>query len=140
MLEANTSGDSFTEFYTSLEVLGIYKKLLAGCTKTESDYPPLMKEILLEINENIREIKNIDYLAAKFYLSQSTLFRLFRTHLNTTPSKYIEMRRLAYARKLLKNGSSVKEAASASGFSNVSNFIRLFKKRFGTTPRAYKTN
>ena len=59
-------------------------------------------------------------------------------YLNTTPKNYIETRRLVYARKLLKDGYSVKDAAYKSGFSNTSNFIRLFKSRFGITPKAYK--
>ena len=138
LIEANEARDSYTEFYLTLEILGTFKRYVNKNREGEPDYPPLMKQILLDIAENVKSIKSIEYLAAKYYVSQSTLFRLFKAHLNTTPKHYIEIRRLAYSRKLLKNGLSVKDTALESGFSNVSNFIRLFKSRFGTTPRAYK--
>lgn len=138
MAEANERGDAFTEFSLSLEILGIFKAHLAPKDTEDADYPPLMRDILLDITENITRIKNLDYLSAKYYLSHSTLYRLFKAYLNTTPRQYIETKRLAYARKLLKNGLSVKETARAAGFSNESNFIRLFKSRFGITPREYK--
>ena len=139
IIEAHENEDTYREFYLSLEILGILRSHLNKGEKGP-DYPPLMKDILLDIAENISSIDSLEYLSSKFYLSQSTLFRMFKTHLNTTPKNYIETRKLAYSRKLLKDGSSVREAALASGFTNVSNFIRLFKKRFGTTPRAYKVS
>lgn len=138
IVEAHERGDTFTEFYLSLEILGIFRQHLTLRDTEDADYPPLMREILLDVTENIARIKNLDYLSAKYYLSQSTLYRLFRTYLNTTPRQYIETKRLAYSRKLLKNGLSVKDTAREAGFSNESNFIRLFKSRFGITPRGYK--
>lgn len=138
IVEANERGDTFAEFYLSLEILGIFRQHLTVSDAEDANYPPLMRKILLDVTENIARIKNLDYLSAKYYLSQSTLYRLFKTYLNTTPRQYIETKRLAYSRKLLKTGLSVKEAAREAGFSNESNFIRLFKSRFGITPRGYK--
>ena len=63
---------------------------------------------------------------------------MFKDYLNTTPKHYIETKKLAYSRRLLQNGLSVSDAAVESGFSDASNFIRLFKKRFEITPREYR--
>ena len=63
---------------------------------------------------------------------------MFKVYLNTTPKLYIETKKLAFSRKLLKDGLSVGEASVEAGFLDVSNFIRLFKRRFGVTPREYK--
>jgi len=42
------------------------------------------------------------------------------------------------AMKLMsEDGYKVQEAANTIGYSNVSHFIRAFKKRFGNTPKQY---
>lgn len=137
LVEANESGDRHAEFYLTLEMLGIFRKFI-GSDSDSTGLPCIMQDIMSDINTNLKSIKNLDYFTAKYFLSQSTLYRMFKTYLNTTPKLYIETKKLAYSRKLLKEGSSVGEAALESGFSDVSNFIRLFKKRFFITPKEYK--
>ena len=65
-------------------------------------------------------------------------FRLFKEHLNTTPKTYLESKRLVHSQILLKEGKSVLDACMESGFPDYSNYIRLFKRRFGVTPKQYK--
>lgn len=76
-------------------------------------------------------------LERRFFTSRSTLNRRFRTHLNTSPAKYVETRRLAAAKMMLEQGASVQETCAACGFSDYSHFIALFKRKFGTTPFQY---
>ena len=137
LVKANENGDRHAEFYLTLEMLGIFRKFI-GSDSDSTGLPGIMQDIMSDINANLKSIKNLDYFTAKYFLSQSTLYRMFKTYLNTTPKLYIETKKLAYSRKLLKEGSSVGEAALESGFSDVSNFIRLFKKRFSVTPKEYK--
>jgi len=132
-----TEKDAHAQFYLTLEMLGILRKF------TDSRTPQLSQEnvfesILLDISKNFKNIKNLDYFTAKYYISQSTLNRLFKKNLNTTPKLYLEMKKLAYSRKLLKEGKSVNEACAESGFADPSNYIRLFKLRFALTPNEYK--
>jgi AraC-like DNA-binding protein len=51
---------------------------------------------------------------------------------------YLESKRLAHSQILLKEGKSVLDACMESGFSDYSNYIRLFKRRFMITPKQYK--
>ena len=138
LIKANDEGDTHAEFYLTLEILGILRKFISADDIGGAQLPPAMQEILLDINRNLKGIKNLDYFTAKYFLSQSTLYRMFKVYLNTTPKLYIETKKLAFSRKLLKSGLSVAEASAEAGFSDVSNFIRLFKRRFGVTPREYK--
>lgn len=77
-------------------------------------------------------------ICEKFYISKSTLCRYFQQHFQTTPSDYIESKRLSEAKKLLSSGASVQNACINSGFSNCSYFIKRFRKKFDLTPVKYK--
>ena len=137
--DATQKGDDRRKFYVLLEILDILSKNLRAHVAPQS-IPDELKTILEDINTNFLHIKSLCYFTEKFFVSQSTLNRLFRTHLNTTPRAYLEAKRLAHARLLLKSGKSVLAAAMESGFPDTSNFIRLFKKRFSITPGQYRNS
>ncbi len=125
------------EFSLLLQILDALGKSLS-CTLAPQQMPPELKAILSDINDNFLDIKGLDYFTQKYFISQSTLNRLFRSYLHTTPGLYLEAKRLAHSRLLLKKGKSVLVACMESGFSEPSNYIRLFKKRFGITPGQYR--
>ena len=131
--------DTHAQFYLTLEMLGILRKFIVTDLNI-SEQKTVFEKILADINKNFKTIRNLDYFTANYYISQSTLNRLFKTHLNTTPKLYLEMKKLAYSRKLLREGRSVNEACTEAGFADTSNYIRLFKLRFSLTPREYKGN
>ena len=57
-----------------------------------------------------------------------------------TPNDYIKNRRLAYAVKLLLTTSlNIQEIVYKVGFSNRSHFYKEFDKRYGMTPKDYRT-
>ena len=99
-----------------------------------------LTEILADVNANFSEIASVKELAARHFVSTATLGRLFSCYLRTTPGLYLETCRLAAARTYLTEGASVSEAAEKAGFSDGSNFIRLFKSRFSCTPGEYRKN
>jgi AraC-like DNA-binding protein len=63
--------------------------------------------------------------------------RIFKQLVGQTPHQYLIRARLAHAARRLRAGSSVTDTAFASGFENLSHFIRLFKRRFGVSPRGF---
>jgi AraC-like DNA-binding protein len=76
-------------------------------------------------------------LAAEVGLSRYQLIRGFARELNLTPHAYIVQRRVALARKLLREGQPLAQVASAAGFYDQSHLTRCFVKQFGTTPLRY---
>ena len=67
------------------------------------------------------------------------LCRLFRQELNTTPHKYLANLRLETAANMLRQGDgrSITEIARMCGYSDPLYFSRVFKKRYGVSPREY---
>jgi AraC-like DNA-binding protein len=62
--------------------------------------------------------------------------RLFRDYTGKTPVEYRNDIRLENAAVLLGSGEyTVSEAAESCGFSNLSFFTRLYKRRYGHTPK-----
>ncbi len=80
----------------------------------------------------------VAHLCEKFYISKSTLCRRFRRYFRTTPSDYIESRRLSEGKKRLLAGQSVQDACFSCGFSDCSYFILRFRKKFGVTPYRFQ--
>ena len=72
--------------------------------------------------------------------TQEHLTRTMRQYMNTTPQKMINDLRLTEAARLLRNSQmSIWEVLSDVGFNNESYFRRIFKKKFGCSPKRYST-
>lgn len=134
---ASDAHDEHKQFYLTLRMLDLLRGLISEHTPTQP-IPQVLREILSDMDRNFREIHSLDYFTEKYYVSASTLNRLFRTHLHTTPRLHLETKKLANSRMLLKSGSTVLTACLESGFSDCSNYIRLFKRRFSVTPKQYR--
>ncbi|MCI8464877.1 MAG: AraC family transcriptional regulator [Lachnospiraceae bacterium] len=89
------------------------------------------------INENLTEDLSLDRLAAQFYISKYYLSRQFRQFTGLSVYQYIMKKRLIIARNLLRGGSSAMDACLQCGFNDYSNFLKAFKREFGTTPGQY---
>ncbi len=93
---------------------------------------PALSEIVESLNENRR----ITYYAELCKMSEANFRRLFREYMGMSPIEYRNDIRLLNAKNKLQSGEyNVSEAAYASGFSNLSFFIRLYKKKYGHTPK-----
>ena len=136
---ATKENDKHKILYLELEMLDIFRKSLTSASPQKT-LPPLLRQILDYIDLNFKSLSPTSALADKFFISQSTLIRLFKKHLHTTPKQYVETKRLFYSRRLLKSGASVLSACLESGFTDCSNYIRLFKKHFSITPKQYRND
>lgn len=77
-------------------------------------------------------------LAAEIGASRYQLLRAFARELGLTPHAYILQQRLALARRLMRTGVAIADAASAAGFADQSHLTKMFARQFGVTPARYR--
>lgn len=93
---------------------------------------------LTYIGEHYSEPVTVNDMAEKVNLSPSSFSHLFREVTGRSPYQFLKEIRLDKARELLLDGRlSVTDVSRAVGYSSASHFIKEFRSRFGTTPRAY---
>jgi len=76
-------------------------------------------------------------LARLMGMSPFHFARVFTELAGTPPHRYLLRVRLAHAAARLSDGESVTGTCYSSGFSNLSHFIRVFKRAFGVSPSRY---
>lgn len=97
-----------------------------------------LDRILKYINTEFASITCSKDIAERFFISQNTLERLFKSELDISPYQYLLSVRMSNACRCLCDGKTVLEACSESGFGDYSHFISRFKKKFGMTPAEYR--
>ena len=93
------------------------------------------------IDAHYREEIRLAQLSDIAGMSDSSFSRFFKLHTGRNLSDYIIDLRLGYAcRQLVDSTNSVAEICYASGFNNLSNFNRIFRKRKGCSPSEFREN
>lgn len=82
---------------------------------------------------------SLSQLAAIANLSPFYLLRVFRNRTGVPPHEYQTQVRVAHAKRLIRNGHSISEAALETGFFDQSHFTRNFKRITGMTPGHYSS-
>ncbi|MEL7205152.1 MAG: GlxA family transcriptional regulator [Pseudomonadota bacterium] len=91
------------------------------------------------MSENIEEPMATGEVADEVGISTRQLERLFRRHMQCSPSQYYLDLRLQKARNLLlQSERSVTEVAMATGFRSTTHFAKVYRKNFGVSPNAQR--
>ena len=99
----------------------------------------LTEEYARDLEAHFAEPLTVAELAARFYVSPGHLAHSVRALAGYSPKQYLRLLRLSYAKELLETTeASVAEIALRSGFSDVNNFIRAFRLRYGEAPGRFR--
>jgi AraC-like DNA-binding protein len=79
-----------------------------------------------------------DELAEVAGCSRFVLYRAFKRDFGLAPSDYQRLLRLRAARRMIRDGWAVAEAATASGFADQAHLARWFRRCYGITPGTYQ--
>ena len=98
-----------------------------------------IKNVLLRIEEDYDKRLTIREMAAECGYSESHFMRWFKENTGHRFNDYLIEYRLSRAAKDFRDGhDAVLDIAERNGFENLSNFNRLFKKRFEMTPSQFR--
>jgi transcriptional regulator GlxA family with amidase domain len=81
---------------------------------------------------------SVGALAERACLSERHFARAWRAETGLTPATYVEGLRVERARTLLEDGAPVDAAARAAGFASAEVLRRVFHRRLGVGPAAYR--
>ena len=95
-------------------------------------------DVLMYVNENYMKPLNVEALAQQFGVSVSYLAHEFKKYTSRSVYDYVLYRRVMLAKKLIPGSVSLNTVSEQCGFENYSNFLRLFYKYVGTSPKSYK--
>lgn len=93
-----------------------------------------LKSIISYINLNFADDITLHDIEKKFFISKYHLCHIFPRATGLTVHQYITNKRLAMADDLIKNGTSISEAAEKSGFNSYSSFYRAYVAEFKRPP------
>lgn len=90
------------------------------------------------LTEQVDRAVSVAEMADQASVSERQLTRLFKQHLNYTPSAYFRQLKLNYARDLLSNENiSMENVAIKVGFTSYDSFRRAFVNQFSISPAVY---
>ena len=121
----------FLEFMIQLNRAAVHDRLSFVATEESNDK---ILGVLSYLNEHLTEELTIDMLAEKFYTSKYYLMHSFKKETGYTIGNYLTIKRLRYARELIRQGMPVTTACFECGFRNYSTFFRAYRNHFGEAP------
>ena len=108
--------------------------------KKMTKYSPIIRDILAYLFANYTQNIHIQQLAEKNHISPEHLSRQFKKEVGNTITAFIAELRTQKAGELLKTTKlSISEIAMYVGYSDSNYFVKVFKKRYGMTPSAYRS-
>lgn len=111
----------------------------AAVTKSRLKSREKAKQILKYIEQHYTEPITIQTIAEAVGFSPSHFMKFFKQTFGMSFIGYLNTHRLVIAARLLvSSDDTILSIAVETGFENLSYFNRMFKKKFGITPRQYR--
>lgn len=115
-----------------------YYRLYNGISNLQSGADSrVVYTALTYIAEHYTEPLSLSDLGHTVFLSPHYFCRLFKQVIGTSPMEYVGNLRMAKAKELLIQGTSVEKTCERVGYGNLSHFSRQFKQKMGVSPRQY---
>lgn len=95
--------------------------------------------VIYYMRHHLDRHETVEEVAARFFVSERQLYRLFDEQLHCSPKQYWLRLRMERAAELLQTtGSTIAEIAATVGFSSASGFERAFKRVMGLTSSEFR--
>lgn len=121
----------------SLLFLLLKRLIFEGATASRPDMPHALGHVRALLDDVPEVDLTLGDLARASGLSRFQVLRGFAQMTGLSPHAYLMQRRLDRARRLIREGVTLADAAAASGFADQSHMTRAFGGKYGITPGVY---
>ncbi|MCR4762513.1 MAG: AraC family transcriptional regulator [Lachnospiraceae bacterium] len=139
---ASVPGWEYLHLAELIRILTLYRSQTHkknAAAAPESETAERFSQILQFINDNYASVTSIAEVSDRLHVSESSLCRMFRSKLDSTPTEYINRLKIEYAcNRLVESHRSVTQIGHDCGFESCSYFVRVFKRVTGCTPSQYR--
>jgi AraC-like DNA-binding protein len=118
-----------------IEFLHILNRINSDYFNSHEKKSLMISDILAYINKNLSAQLTLEETANNFFISKHHLCRIFKQHTGLTFTKYVNAKRVALVKSLCKNDMTISEAIEKAGFTNYSNFYRVYVSLTGHCPK-----
>ena len=118
-------------------LLLLLARLVERRNREQPGAPKAIEQARARIDDDPAAPLSLGELAAIGGVSQFQLVRGFSKMTGLTPHAYLVQRRLQKARRMIADGTTLADAAQASGFSDQSHMTRMFVRTYGMSPGIY---
>lgn len=121
----------------------ILARLFTSLELVQMDEPKsidLTSRLVEYLSKNFLSTLSLEKVAKELGVSRCHISHIFSSRLKTSFSEYLHFLRLGYACELLQNtDKSISDISLDAGFSSQRTFNRAFQKRYGVSPRTYRS-
>lgn len=144
--EGNRLSDVIDSIYQAEDLVSIKSLFLSEITdiiswlNTENtQYTPVVRQIMAEVKKNYRDDMNLKTLAYKYHMNTSYLGQIFQKEVGCPFSQYLNNVRNGVAKNLiLTTNMRINDIAREVGYSDTSYFYRKFKSSYGISPASMR--
>ena len=111
----------------------------SAALRRQEKEPARLRDISTFVLDHVDEPLLVDRIARRVGMSPRTLSRWCREHLGESPAELVRRLRIDEARRLLEETSlPLKDITARTGLGDASTMWRVFTRRLGVTPAAYR--
>lgn len=118
----------------------ILEKQIPSLLPTDAIHFSVVDAAIKYIEKNYSDyLLSLSKVAESLHISSDYLGKLFKTHLNTNYTDFVADYRFKKAKELLKTTDmSIAQIGNAVGYNDIQYFRKIFKKKSGFSPVAYR--
>ena len=107
----------------------------------DKNTPAWFRQLLTNFNIMDFLQQGLPKITEEFNYDKKYMCRVFKKYMNMTMTEYLNQTRLDYALNMIQNSNkNILTIAQTLGFSSISYFNVIFKKRYGVTPLEVRKN
>ncbi len=105
----------------------------------DSQYTPVVRQIIAEVQNNYKEDMNLKTLAYKYHMNASYLGQIFQREVGCSFAQYLSNTKNGIAKDLILNTNmKINDIAKQVGYPDTSYFYRKFKQCYGVSPASLR--